>query len=44
MRDPLPEELKTREFNAVWDCIKHWDVGLHREYFEKYLKSNFLTL
>jgi len=27
-RDPLPEELNTPEFNAVWDCIKHWDVGL----------------
>ena len=26
-RDPLPEELDTPEFNAVWDTIKHWDIG-----------------
>ena len=28
MRDPLPEEINTKEFNAVWECIKHWDIGL----------------
>jgi len=28
MRDPLPEELETKEFNAVWECIRHWDIGL----------------
>ncbi len=28
LRDPLPEELNTPEFNAVWDCIKHWDIGI----------------
>ena len=27
-RDPLPYELELNEFNAVWDCIKHWDIGL----------------
>jgi len=27
-RDPLPEELNTKEFNAVWNCIKNWDIGL----------------
>lgn len=27
-RDPLPEELNTPEFNAVWECIKNWDIGL----------------
>lgn len=27
-RDPLPEELNTLEFKAVWDCIKKWDIGL----------------
>ena len=27
-RDPLPEEINTPEFNAVWKCIKHWDIGL----------------
>ena len=28
MRNPLPEELETSEFNAVWECIKNWDIGL----------------
>ncbi len=27
-RDPLPEEIDTPEFNAVWDCIRRWDIGL----------------
>jgi hypothetical protein len=27
-RDPLPYELDLPEFNAVWDCIKKWDIGL----------------
>ena len=27
-RDPKPEEINTPEFNAVWDCIKHWDIGI----------------
>ena len=26
-RDPEPEELDTPEFNAVWECIKNWDIG-----------------
>ena len=25
-RDPKPKELKTPEFNAVWNCIKKWDI------------------
>ncbi len=24
--DPTPEMLETPEFNAVWDCIKSWDI------------------
>jgi len=28
MRDPLPEELTTPEFEAVWACIRHWDIGI----------------
>ncbi|MBW8001730.1 MAG: hypothetical protein FVQ80_06870 [Planctomycetes bacterium] len=28
LRDPLPYELTTPDFNAVWDCIKNWDIGL----------------
>jgi hypothetical protein len=27
-RDPLPDELELPEFNAVWECIKNWDIGL----------------
>lgn len=27
LRDPSPEELKTPEFNAVWECIKKWDIS-----------------
>ena len=27
-RDPLPYELDLGEFNAVWECIKNWDIGL----------------
>ena len=27
-RDPLPYELDSPEFNAVWECIKSWDIGL----------------
>lgn len=30
-RDPLPEELNTPEFNAIWDCIKHWDIGIPQD-------------
>jgi hypothetical protein len=28
MRDPLPEEINTPEFEAVWKCIKNWDIGI----------------
>lgn len=24
--DPTPEMLETPEFNAVWECIKRWDI------------------
>ena len=27
MRDPTAEEIETPEFNAVWDCIKGWDIS-----------------
>ena len=26
--DPTPEMLETPEFNAVWDCIKKWDINV----------------
>jgi len=28
LHDPKPEEIETLEFNAVWECIKNWDIGL----------------
>ncbi len=31
LRDPLPEEINTLEFNAVWDCIRYWDIGLPQD-------------
>lgn len=33
--DPTPEMLNTPEFNAIWDCIKRWDINapsVHRGY------------
>ncbi len=27
LRDPKAEELETPEFNAVWVCIKGWDIA-----------------
>ncbi len=24
--DPTPEMLKTPEFEAIWQCIKNWDI------------------
>jgi len=26
-RNPLPEEIETPEFEAVWNCIKKWDIA-----------------
>lgn len=25
--DPTQEDLKRPEFEAVWQCIKHWDIS-----------------
>lgn len=30
-RDPSPEELEIPEFEAVWECIKKWDIGLPQD-------------
>jgi len=27
LRDPFPEEIGTAEFEAVWECIKNWDIA-----------------
>lgn len=29
---PTPEMMETPEFNAIWDCIKHWDVNVPEAY------------
>lgn len=34
LRDPLPEEINTLKFKAVWNCIKHWDIGLPQDITE----------
>ena len=26
--DPTPEMLKSPEFEAVWQCIKRWDINV----------------
>ena len=28
LRDPTEEELESGVFNAIWNCIKKWDIGL----------------
>lgn len=30
--DPDPEMLQTPEFNAIWECIKTWDINVPRAY------------
>ena len=30
-RDPDPYELDLPEFNAIWDLIKHWDIGIPQD-------------
>lgn len=30
--DPTPEMLATREFDAVWKCIKDWDISVPQAY------------
>lgn len=30
--DPTPEMLETPEFEAVWQCIKTWDVNVPEQY------------
>lgn len=29
---PTDETLSTPEFNAVWDCIKTWDIAVPESY------------
>lgn len=30
--DPTPEMLQSREFEAVWQCIKRWDINVPDAY------------
>lgn len=30
--DPTPEMLETPEFEAVWQCIKSWDINVPEQY------------
>lgn len=27
-KDPTPEDLERKDFNAVWDIIKSWDINV----------------
>lgn len=35
LRDPTPDEIKTPEFNAIWRCIKNWDIGIPEDVTEE---------
>jgi len=26
--DPYPAQLESPEFNAIWECIKNWDINV----------------
>ena len=30
--DPTPEMLETPEFEAIWQCIKRWDINVPQAY------------
>lgn len=30
--DPLPEDLRTPEFEAIWQTIKTWDINVPEAY------------
>lgn len=32
MPDPTPEDLQSSEFEAIWQCIKSWDVNVPEFY------------
>lgn len=39
MPNPTPEQLESLEFNAIWDCIKSWDVEVP-EFYTGYCAAN----
>lgn len=30
--DPSPKMLETKEFEAIWQCIKDWDISVPKAY------------
>lgn len=36
---PTPEMMKTPEFNAIWECIKTWDINVP-EVYDGYCGAN----
>ena len=30
--DPTPEMLDQPDFNAIWDCVKTWDINVPHAY------------
>lgn len=30
--DPIPEELNSKEFEVIWNCIKKWDINVPDAY------------
>ena len=30
--DPKPEDLESKDFNLVWECIKTWDINVPEAY------------
>ena len=39
MPNPSKDELKTEEFNAIWNLIKTWDINVP-EYYNGYTGAN----
>lgn len=36
--EPKPEDLKSDDFNLVWECIKTWDISVP-EVYEGYCEA-----
>lgn len=34
--DPKPEDLKSEDFNLIWECIKTWDINVPEVDKDKY--------
>lgn len=38
--DPTPDMLESPEFNAIWNCIKTWDINVPEVDGELYTGAN----